>query len=427
MMKTIVDTPEFTAWLMGELPVEDAAAMARTVAADPALELAAREQQQFLQQLTGLLGGSQETLDARQRDKIMSAARSQAEDVIVALPQRNSGRGWGWISLATAAVAVVGVWLGYQNPLKPNSGGLALEEVTREIALLPSDAAGFPDDSAQGNDSTAVGGNAAAAAQREALLTRQPNEFMRVMANRIATEPLPTAAELPVLSERGLIEQVKHPLAVLPIHAGTASWHWIKRSITEEQKFPHASLVRSEEIINAFAFTSGQVMNHKSFVLHAQGFIRSSGNRARIVLSLSNEGKSAAPMAWQYLPPAGSRYRLIGFAAPSSSTKVPAILAAGSRVTLMLEVEGDFEQELLGSIKLRSGDEEKQMPLSLSFETLDTAFFSLLVDFSAWLRQPQSGANEISLRIAALEAGALTAEQMTALSIMKKALNLPVK
>ena len=66
-MKPIVDSPEFTAWLLGELPSEDAAAMERAVAADPAAQLAAREQQQFFQEIGMLMGGAQTQLDGRQR------------------------------------------------------------------------------------------------------------------------------------------------------------------------------------------------------------------------------------------------------------------------------------------------------------------------------------------------------------------------
>lgn len=421
MMKTIVDTPEFTAWLMGELPVDEAASMARTVAADPALELAAREQQQFLQSLTGLLGGSQETLNSRQREKIMSAARVQASDVIVPLPQRNAGRGWGWISLATAAVAVVGVWLGYQNPLKPGNGGLAFEEVTREIALLPTDAVGFPNDSAQETSTTAVGGNTATA-QRDALLTRQPDEFMRVMANRIATEPLPTAAELPGVRERGFVDAQKHPLAPLPVHVGTASWNWVKRSITEQQALPHASLVRSEEIINAFHFAAGQELSANGLVVRAEGFTNRA-DRARVIVSVRNDARSAQSFSWSYQPSAEARYRIVGFGAPSTSAAGGTMLPAGGTVTLMLEVESSSLQDGLGAILLTSGVQERRLPLTMAASTsTEAVFFSLLTDFATWLRKPTAAPSELQNSIQSLEQQTLSAEQMTALSIMKKAL-----
>ena len=47
MMKTKLDDPQWTAWLLGELGSQEAAEMERAVAADPALQMAAREQQEF--------------------------------------------------------------------------------------------------------------------------------------------------------------------------------------------------------------------------------------------------------------------------------------------------------------------------------------------------------------------------------------------
>jgi len=421
-MKTIVDTPEFTAWLLGELPEADAATMARAVAVDPALELAAREQQQFLQQVTGLLGGSQESLDARQREKIMRAARSQAADNIVVLPQKHSGRGWGWISLATAAVAVVGVWIGFHNPLKPGNGHLAVEDVTREIALLPSDAAGFPEENStgQGNAATAVGGTSAAS-QRDALQTRQPDEYMQVIAKRIAIEPLPTATELPLIRERGFVDASQHPLAPLPLHVGTASWNWIKRSITEEQKLPHPSMVRAEEMINAFSFDAGQQLAQNKCIVRAESFAYGS-DRARVIVSLHNSGNSAEQVSWGFIPMAGSRYRLIGFGSSVPGSKTSALLPAGGSVTLMLEIESASLTDRVGELLFTVAGKENRLPIARSDQpSTQAAYFSLLSDFASWLRSPKSSSTALQQSIQFLEMLNPSAEQMTALSLMKKA------
>jgi hypothetical protein len=421
MMKTIVDTPEFTAWLLGELPADEAAAMERAVAADSALQISAREQQQFFHSLSGMMGGAQTTLDARQREKIMNTVRSESNVIALPAGRAQKKQPWGWITLATAALAVMGVWIGSHNPRKPGTGTLAFEEVTREIALLPSTAPAFPGDSGQTPVATAVGGNSVALARRDDLLMRHPSEFLRVAATRIASEPLPSPAELPALPERGFIEQAKHPQAVLPLYVGTASWHWIKRSITEQQQLPHASLVRSEEIINAFGFSAGQVLESESCVLHAQGFAHQ-GNRARIILQLSNKSQTAAPVSWMYEAPAGCRYRLIGFAAPATAAKSSAVLPAGGRISLMLELETESPIDAMGAILLKAGDGEKRLAVSMSPPSQDAAFFSLLADFSAWLCQPDQAAAPMLQRIAALESGSLSTEQSTALSIMRKTL-----
>lgn len=426
-MKTIVDTPEFTAWLLGELPQDQAAAMERAVAADPAMQLAAREQQQFLQSVTGWMGGAQESLDARQREKIMSTARSQASDVIVAMPQKRSAQSWGWISMATAAVAVIGVSIGLNHPLKPGKSSVAWDDVTREIALLPTDATGFPEEnqSTQSPSATAVGGTAVSA-QRDVLLTRQPDEYLRVMAQRIAAEPLPSAAELPTLRERGFVDASKSPQAPLPLHVGSASWNWVKRSITEQQKLPHASLVRSEEILNAFRFDGGQELQRHGCVVRAEGFAVGS-NRSRLVVSLRNESNSAQSLTWSYEARPDSRYRLVGFGAPSTTAKSSALLAAGSSVTIMLEVEASNPADGLGALIVVSGGREDKLPIAVaSSPSAEAAFFSLMTDYAAWLRQPNADSSDLLKAVQAQELLTPTPEQLMALSIIKKSVALGV-
>ena len=103
-MKTKLDDPQWTAWLLGELGSQEAAEMERAVAADPALQMAAREQQEFLSQLTTLMGGEVQSLEARQRDAILRSARNQDATVhapanVVTMPQKPF-RGWAWVSMA---------------------------------------------------------------------------------------------------------------------------------------------------------------------------------------------------------------------------------------------------------------------------------------------------------------------------------------
>lgn len=425
MMKTIVDTPEFTTWLLGELPHDQAAAMERTVAADPALQLAALEQQLFLQNVSVMMGGAQEALEPRQREKIMSAARSQVADDIIAMPQKRSTHSWGWISLATAAVAVIGVWIGMQNPLKPGKNSVAWDEVTREIALLPSNAPGFPEEN-QGQPSqaaTAVGGTSASS-QRDVLLTRQPDEYLRVMAQRIASEPLPAATELPALRERGFVEAQQHPLAPLPLHVGTASWNWVKRSITEEQKLPHASLVRTEEIINAFRFDAGQELRNQDCVVRAEGFIISA-QRSRLMISLRNQSNSAQLVSWTYQPRADLRYRLVGFGVPSHVVKTNELLAAGGSVNLMLEIETANPADGLGELVVIAGGQESKLPIVVTASpSTEAAFFSLVVNYATWLRDPQSDSSNLAQAILEQEVLSPTPEQMMVFSIIKKSLAL---
>ena len=425
-MKTTVDSPEFTAWLLGELPREQAAAFERAVAADPALQLAAREQQQFLQQISGLLGGSPEALDGRQREKILSAARSRGSADVLVMPVTRGTRSWGWITLATAAVAVMGVWLGWQNPLKAGKGTLSLQEVTREIALLPTDAAGFPQEASgvSGGTTTAVGGGNVSA-QRDALWNRQPDEYLRVMAKRIAAEPLPTPSELPVLRDRGYVEASQHPLAPLPLRVGTASWFWIKRSILEQQTLPHPSMVRVEEVINAFVLPSGNEQTVAGCTARTLLIDSSYATTKRVLLSLHNGTRSPQSIEWSYLAPAGSRYRLVGFGAGTTQSTSAVALPQGTSVLVMLEVQQPAAGSVWGELRFRIADEERSLPVESGHgDAVDAGFFSLLVDYCAWLRQPDGSQTTLREAMTRLGNQALTAEQLTAVTLMKKSLAL---
>lgn len=425
-MKTTVDSPEFTAWLMGELPHEESAAMERAVAADPALQLAAREQQQFLQQLGALMGGSQESLDGRQREKILSAARSRDAAQVIAMPMKRSARGWGWITLATAALAVLGTWIGWQHPFKSGQGQLAYEEVTREIALLPGDAAAFPNESATDAASTTAVGGGVAQEQRDQLWNRQPDEYLRLMAKRIATEPLPTPAELPATRERGFVSAAQHPIAPLPLRVGTASWSWIKRSIIEEGKLPHPSLVRTEELINAFDFRSGQTMTTEGITARACLFPPQSANQTqRLLLGLHNATTLPKQVQWSYRAAEGSRYRLVGFGVGATAASSSPQLAPGATVVVMLELKDHSSIDQGGVLQIATQGREEELNLIIPQQNgIDRAFFSLLVDYASWLKNPKDAPTSLMQAAADLEGADIDAEKRTALSVMRKSFSL---
>jgi hypothetical protein len=57
-------------------------------------------------------------------------------------------------------------------------------------------------------------------------------------------------------------------------------------------------------------------------------------------------------------------------------------------------------------------------------DAVDAGFFSLLVDYCAWLRQPDGSQTTLREAMTRLENQALTAEQLTAVTLMKKSLAL---
>ena len=75
-MNELLDSPRMTAWLLGELPAQEAAEVERLVAAEPALQVAVREKQLFHARLSTLLGAEKSALEPRQRELILRSAKN---------------------------------------------------------------------------------------------------------------------------------------------------------------------------------------------------------------------------------------------------------------------------------------------------------------------------------------------------------------
>lgn len=426
-MKTSPDHPDFTAWLMGELPHEQATALEREIAADPAMQLVATEQQEFLQQLTQWMGGSLESLDARRREKILRAARQRDESPVVALAARPRNRSWGWISLATAALAIIGAWIGWQFPLQGEKGNIAFDDVTREIALLPSDAPGFPSESSAMPGSTTAVGGSSILQQREEMWTRKPDQYMQQVAKRLASGPIPAPSELPAPKDRGFVSASQHPVAPLPLRVGTASWSWVKRSIVEHGHLPNPSLVRPEEMINAFKFSSGEYVFCEGLTIKALALPRDGGYQ-KILLSMRNGSQKAIATDWSYQSPEKCRYRLIGFGVSSNASHPVRVIGANSSVTLMLELDLSSDQSDLGKVSCRVAGLEKSLIVSPSVKaTADASFFSLLTNYISWLKNPNERPSPLHEQANALESENLSEDQLLALSIMKKSFAFSTK
>ena len=428
MMKTKLDDPQWTAWLLGELGSQEAAEMERAVAADPALQMAAREQQEFLSQLTSMMGGEVQSLDARQRDAILRSARNRDASVIspanlVAMPQKPF-RGWAWVSLSAAAALVLGVLL-MQNLGSGRSGGIAQTQVSREIALLPSDAGDFP--VAEGDESlTAVGGSNTAQLNQEksAMVQKNPALYLTEVAKRIANDPLPKAAELPEVRDRGLLSAEKHPRAALPIMAGTASWSWVKRSIIEKKQLPSPRMVRVEELLNQFplAIEANAVLSGVSFHVEAASAVERNG-RHLVAVTMQNHQSAAVSIDAHWLPTLGSRYRLLGFGGENSQSKNLTLLPAGMATTIMLEVEASGPT--LGRMELTVGAETLLIDAKVTAQPSDSwEFLRTMVSFADWLRVPSSDASALRNQVQGMDGKITSDEQRTALVVMKQALSL---
>ncbi len=122
-MKLHQEDPRLTAYALGELPPEEAAAVAHAIAVDPALRAAFAETEEMGESLTEALGGKMERLLPRQRDAIRRAAHEAArQGKVEHLSSHRTARKTWMAPLAAAAVIIGGVFLLILFP-KPDGAG----------------------------------------------------------------------------------------------------------------------------------------------------------------------------------------------------------------------------------------------------------------------------------------------------------------
>ena len=424
-MNELLDSPRMTAWLLGELPAQEAAEMERLVAAEPALQVAVREKQLFHARLSTLLGAEKSALEPRQRELILRSAKNNEvtppANLVTLSPRRTYS---SWIVLATAAAVIIGVWIGIHNPLSEQDGEMAIDsQITREIALLPSLAPDFPSENS--SSAVAVGGSSAMDT-RTALMTQKPNEFLVSIAKQIAHQPLPQISELPPVGRRGLIDANTHPRASLPIIAGTASWNWVKRCILEEKTLPNERLIRREEIINAFALDAGSSASQQGIEFTSEvAPVSNQTGHYRMAITLRNTNASATAVTMEYVPAMVDRYRLVGFDVDMGKQQVSKLLPAGAMTTIMLELQAPRALYQVGVLSaVVNGKSVDTIASISSSSSVSMKHLLLIADFADWLRQPESSNAALLQAVNALEPQLSDPQRLSSLVVIKQAISL---
>ena len=116
-MKLHQEDPRITAYILGELPPEEALAIEHAVAGDPALRLLLAQAERTQTQLRDLLGGESDELLPRQRDNIRRAAREAARKgkIEQLASHRQARRSW-FVPMAAAAAIASGIFILTQIP-----------------------------------------------------------------------------------------------------------------------------------------------------------------------------------------------------------------------------------------------------------------------------------------------------------------------
>jgi hypothetical protein len=440
------EDPRLTAFLLGELPADEAAAVEHAVAADPALGLAVRDLENIRNLLANTLAPGNASLHAEQRENILRTARHKdgSGKIIPLASQRRSFKSL-LIPLSAAAIITLAVFLILRLPVgEPRTVALpedlesSSSSVPIEVALLPAPGppdgfsrASFPSDPRP----TASSDLAKSAHARAAGLRNDGDLFLRKVADRLAETPVPEEAMLPPLRPRSTMNPADHPSLALPIHVGSASLPWITRSIRVDKKLPPVNAVRLEEILNHFQFRpTGPAAVSQGVTLSTET-LSCPWKPSAILLVVSfrshNELAREVSAAFRANPNAVHRYRLLGFSPVSgvSPAALPSRLPAKEITTLVIEIEPSGSAADLGTIEWFAAG-QSAAPVAITrpgdAEPSDDARFATLVcTFAQWLaHDPNAPIDTALLSALARECAAegLSADRVDFLNLIDQSL-----
>jgi hypothetical protein len=439
------EDPRLTAFLLGELPADEAAAIERAVAADPALALSLKELENIQRILSNTLAPDTACLLPRQRDAILRAARHADEGgKIVPLPSQRRSAKSILIPLAAAALITLAVFLILRLPAgspqsanKPPTNPETPEVLPLEIALLPApgpvDSGSAPSDARP----TAASDLAKSAAAHSTALREDSEAFLSKVADRLAKNPLPDAKSLPPLRPRSPVNAAEYPLLALPVLAGRSSLGWVAQSIREQHKRPPAAAVRLEEMLNHFTLRPAGAASLAQGVTLSTETLACPWKPSSTLLLVSFRGhKDTArevTASFRADPAATRRYRLLGYSSVVGvpASPLPTRLPAQGITTLVIEIEPTGTSSKLGSIEWAiAGQAAPPVILSRQADTEpsdDARFAALVCTYALWLTGDSSGLIDTDL-VSALArecaAEGLVTERVDFLNLIDQSLNL---
>ena len=402
-MNPAPEDPRLSAYVLGELGAEEAAAIEQAAARDPALQAEIKELQSIQQFLTDRLALPAETLLPQQRENIRRAARDADR---------------------TGKTISFGSWL------IPASAAAILALATLILLRMPE---GQP---------TLVGAPPPAPATVAPTPAAPPNNPPP------APDPSPAVPHGPRVA-------ADFPTLELPVLSAKANLESISKSIRTDQQLPPHSSVRLEEILNAFPLRlNGVTAISRSAAINWHPDNRDSGMSAHVatlstemipcpwkpsatllLVSLRGNARDACDVriSYQANPANVTRYRLLGFnpAAGQTTGKLPVTLAANSTANLAIEIEPANPEGDLGSLAWTTGDQAAP-PISLvhkrEAEPSDDARFGALVcTYAQWLAGEHAGtidAEIVSALAREIASATLPAERADFLNLIDRSLHL---
>ncbi|MCW1885983.1 von Willebrand factor type A domain-containing protein [Luteolibacter flavescens] len=355
------DDPRLSAWVLGELPADEADAVASAVAADPQLQAAVTE----LQGVCDFLGGTfaAPSLRPEQREAVRQAGRSTV--IEFPAPKKKAGFQQWHALLATAAVITLGVFLASQMGQERGAdSGMA--------KLSPPEAGDAPSIRPTVGKGDAQGGSRHVHGIDDASSTALA-DFSHVK--------LPDAAKLPAtpMNQAADID--------LPLVVGRSSYDWVRGWIQEKNQLPPKEAVRIEELANAFPLPPEE--ETESFAGLKVACVsmpsRLTGEGRLVGVQIANESNQARRVSWAFRPAAGSRGGLVRvLASTGGAASVPSTLPAGNRTLVLIELTSAAGEEV-GDLVVAADGRSRRIPaVETKAPSLEQA--GLVAAFGIWLR-----------------------------------------
>lgn len=421
-MKLHPEDPRLTAYVLGELEPEEAAAVEQAAAADPALQAEISEMRAIRHLLTGRLAVAPEQLLPSQKENIRRSAREAAHGGrVITFSRLKEWLQPMFIPTAAAVVLTLATFILLRMPESPEK---------------PHAASATPVETAPPSKHPSPG----------------PADVGSPPAAPSSVESDP---ELPSLVRRGAVKAAEFPTLDLPVQAGKSSMEWISKSILVDRKLPPDNAVRPEEILNNFQFRfsgttsiardqagnwhpdqrDGGVSAHVATLSTEMIACPWKPSSTLLLVSIrGNPGKaSEIRISYQSNPANVFRYRLIGFPPVAGSTpgKLPSTMAAGASTVLALEIEPSKPGGELGSlIWSADGKPAPAIPLvhkSDAEPSNDARFAALVCTYSQWLAGEQAGTIDADIVSALARESAsseLPADRSDFLNLIDRSLNL---
>lgn len=393
MMNLTPDDPRLSAYVLGELTSEAAAAFELEVTADPAIRLCLNEQEKMISLLdTAFSGSAEKRLLPSQREAVMRAGRAAAEEgkVIDLASARRGLRPW-MAGLGAAAMVTFAMLLIKQlGPGGGAGGSAAVAMVSEEVAMLPMP--GPSAGGATGSTHVASGGDESPMAVQTRRLKDRPGEYLVEVAKRLDKSALPQAGQLP--STGDLAEFSKSGEIRLPILVGTSSFRWVSGWIREKGELPPKDAVRLEEIINSSAISSQQ---SEGFALLVESMPCPWDSESLLAGIQIDAGEKAVDELELQLH-SNLECRMLGSFARGGGAELPQLLPAGRRTMLLVEFRADSAAngELGELVSTQGGRSQTQVIERPVAEVSDGLRHTVLMaGFGLWLRDEGVSASDL--------------------------------